>query len=324
MHTIYIYHPDSGIRCEGVDRKALQSALTDANAVVWVDLEEPTDDEMDILVEEFQFHPLSIEDCIFPQNRPKLEEFEDYTFIVFHGIQYNPENTHPISTQELDIFLGKNFLVTVHDNPLKNVVLVKQRCREKAEVLSKGSDYILYLVLDNLVDSYFPLLDQMDREIDEIEDTVFTKPTADLLNHMFSLKRALMSIRRVINPQREIIVNVSRRDVKFIRQETLIYFRDIYDHLFRMTDSIDTYREILGNAFDAYLSVTSNQLNAVMKTLTIITTIMMPGTLIASIYGMNFEYMPHLHWKYGPHLVVLLIISITGTMLYYFRKKNWI
>jgi magnesium transporter len=324
MNSVFIYNKSRGLLVDQKDPILIQNALNEPDSLIWMDLEDPTDGEIDILTDIFQFHPLSIEDCIFPQNRPKIEEFENYIFLVVHGIQYKAENDNAIITQELNIFLGRNFLVTFHDSPLRNINMVKTRCREKSEVMTKGSDFLLHLVLDNLVDSYFPILNQMDTVIDKIEDTIFTNPSPDLLNDVFSLKRDLMAMRRVINPQREMIANLTRRDFPFIQGTTLVYFRDIHDHLVRMTDSIDTYREIMTNALDVYLSVTSNQMNSVMKTLTIITTIMMPGTLISGIYGMNFEYMPHLHWRYGPYIIFAAIICITSGMLYYFRKKNWI
>ncbi len=324
MNTVFIYNRSRGLILDQKDPILIQNALRDTESLVWMDLEDPTDDEIDILTDIFQFHPLSIEDCIFPQNRPKIEEFENYVFIVVHGILYDHNHDPSITTQELNIFVGHNFIVTFHENPLRNISMVKTRCREKVDILAKGSDFVLHLVLDNLVDSYFPILNQMDTVIDKIEDDIFTEPTSALLNDVFSLKRDLMAMRRVINPQREMIANLTRRDFPFIQGPTLVYFRDIHDHLVRMTDTIDTYREIMTNALDVYLSVTSNQMNSVMKTLTIITTIMMPGTLIASVYGMNFEYMPHLHWKLGPYLILGMIFMITAGMLYYFRKKHWI
>ena len=324
MNTTFLFSPDKGLIVDNKDPIVIQNHLNNPLARVWVDMENPSDEELDILMDLFCFHPLSIEDCIFPQNRPKMEEFENYIFSVVHGINYDPDKTPSVHMQELDIFLGRNFLVTVHDDPLRNITMVKNRCKEKPETFVKGPDFLFHLIVDTLVDSYFPILDHMDTTIDRIEDTIFDKPTPALLNQVFDMKRDLMTIRRIINPQREMIINLTRRDFPFIQAQTLVYFRDIHDHLSRMSDSIDTYREILGNALDIYVSVTSNQLNNVMKTLTIITTIMMPGTLISSYYGMNFVHMPKLNSVWGPYAIILMIVFITLGMLYYFRKKTWI
>ncbi|MCX7919258.1 MAG: magnesium/cobalt transporter CorA [bacterium] len=324
MHTIFVYHPVEGVRFNQLERSAIRRALDSPDSVLWLDLEAPDDMEIDILVQEFDFHPLSIEDCIFPQNRPKLEEFPNYCFIVFHSISYDPEPNKGLSFAELDIFIGKNFIVTVHDEPLRNITTTKARCKEKQDVMKKGPDYLLHLLLDSMVDSYFPIIDQMDEQIDKIEDLVFTSPTTQLLNQIFTLKRNLIAFRKTINPQREIINLLTRRDFPFIQTTTLVYFRDVYDHLFRMVDTIDTYREIISSALEAYLSVTSNQLNSIMKTLTIIATIMMPLTLISSIYGMNFEFFPELKWKYGYPMVLTVMAIIALGMLYYFHRKKWL
>jgi magnesium transporter len=325
MHTIFLYTPVEGVRYNQFERSAIKRALDNEASILWVDLEAPDDEEIDILVHDFNFHPLSIEDCIFPQNRPKLEEFPTYSFIVFHAITYDPALEKGLGFNELDLFIGKNFIVTVHDEPLRNISITKSRCKEKQELMKKGPDFLLHLLLDSIVDSYFPILDQMDEEIDKIEDKIFSEPNTRLLNRIFSLKRNLIAFRKTINPQREIINLLTRRDFPYIQATTLVYFRDVYDHLVRMVDTIDTYREIISSALEAYLSVTSNQLNSIMKTLTIIATIMMPLTLIASFYGMNFKrFFPPLEWDYSVLLIVIVMVIIAAVMLYSFRKRKWL
>ncbi|MDI6785034.1 MAG: magnesium/cobalt transporter CorA, partial [bacterium] len=324
MHTIYLYTPVEGVQFNQLERSAIRRALDKEDAILWVDLEAPDDEEIDILVRDFAFHPLSIEDCIFPQNRPKLEEFPNYSFIVFHSIAYDPAPGKGLRFAELDIFIGKNFIVTVHDEPLRNITNTKSRCKEKQELMKKGPDFLLHLILDSMVDSYFPILDQMDEQIDIVEDKIFSQPTTRLLNQIFSLKRNLIAFRKTIIPQREIINSLTRRDFPYIQSGTLVYFRDIYDHLVRMVDTIDTYREIISGAVEAYLSVTSNQLNSIMKTLTIIATTMMPLTFIASIYGMNFDFMPELRCKFGYPIVLGIMLCVALGMLYYFRRKKWL
>jgi magnesium transporter len=325
MHTIFLYTPVEGVRYNQLERSAIKRALDSETTMLWVDFEAPDDEEIDILVHDFKFHPLSIEDCIFPQNRPKLEEFPTYSFIVFHAIAYDPTLEKELSFYELDIFIGKNYIVTIHDEPLRNITSTKARCKEKQELMKKGPDFLLHLLLDSIVDSYFPILDQMDEEIDKIEDKIFSQPNTHLLNRIFSLKRNLIAFRKTINPQREIINLLTRRDFPYIQATTIVYFRDVYDHLVRMVDTIDTYREIISSALEAYLSVTSNQLNSIMKTLTIIATIMMPLTLIASFYGMNFKrFFPPLEWDYSVTVIVIAMVIITGVMLYYFRKRKWL
>lgn len=324
MNTVMLFNPEKGFTLDQKDPGFIQSYLDDPNARTWIDLEDPEEDELDILMELFHFHPLSIEDCIFPQNRPKMEDFKSYLFLVVHGIVYDTHTTPTISLKELDIFIGSNFIVTVHNEPMKTITFLRNQCREKNEILTHGPDTLLHMLMDNLVDSYFPILNHFDNTIDDIEDSVFNKPGPDILNDIFNLKRDLMSLRRVIYPQQEIIQKMVRREVPHIQTSTQAYFRDINDHLARMMDMIDTFRESLTSALEIYMSVSNNKLNDVMKTLTIIATIMMPGTLIASFYGMNFKYLPHQEWVYGPVLVLALIVILSVGMLYYFHKRNWI
>src|SRR5215211_5627297 len=265
--------------------------------IVWVDVADPTSEDFDELAKEFGFHALSIEDCRNEHQRPKVEEFQGYYFIVLYEAEL-VLGKH-LELRELNIFLGKNYLVTVHSQPIRALEMAERLWREWTDLAERGTGLLAYLLIDSIVDNYMPLLDALSDRMDDLEDQIFVDFKPEALEEIFRIKKDLLFMRRSVTPLRDVFNTLLRREQPIFSRETHVYFQDVFDHLIRVADTIDTLRDMLGATMDAYLSVSGNRMNVVMKRLTSIATILMSVTLIAGIYGMNFDFMPELGWKYG-------------------------
>lgn len=303
--------------------------LADEQNVLWLDLENPTPEELQRLGSEFGFHPLALED-VSKGHRAKIDQYEDFMFIVFYDIDYQQE-TGLIDEHELDIFLGKNFLVTVHEEAIEEIEEVAVRWQRNAAQIERGVGVLLYSLLDTIVDHYFPVVDQIGERIDEIETNIFSGVDREGLQAIFLLRRELLTLRRRVTPERDIIAMLARRDLPVAGEAVVMYFQDIYDHVLRVAEAIDTYRELLGGVLDSYLSVNANNmalaannLNMVMKTLTSYSIILMSMTMIAGIYGMNFENMPELRTRYGYFVVLGLLLLLGVGQARFFKRKGWL
>ncbi len=290
--------------------------------VVWVDVADPTSSDFEELAREFQFHPLAIEDCKFGHQRPKVEEYQGYYFMVLYEAEINSECG--LELRELNIFLGKNYLVTVHTQPIRAMKTAERLWRGWADLAERGTGLLTYLMIDALVDDYMPLLDALSDRIDDLEDQIFEDFQTDALQEIFRIKKQLLFLRRVIVPLRDVFNTLMRREQPIFSRETMIYFQDVYDHLIRVADTIDTLREIVGSTMDAYLSVSGNRMSFVMKRLTSISAILMSITMIAGIYGMNFQFMPELEWRYGYVGALASILLVALALYFYFRKIKWL
>lgn len=322
MVTAFRYTKEKGIE-EIAGTEAMKEAFSDKEAFLWVDLEDPNEDESAILWEVFEFHSLAIEDCIAAMiQRPKVEDYGDYLFAVFHGVQFSPEESL-IATHEIDLFLGENYLVTFHYASSRSVRSVREKCRKGEKVIDRGVDYLLHEILDSLVEHYAPAIERLDDRLESVEEEIFCTPDKKTLNDIFDLKKDILSVRRVLHPQREVLNRLIRGEFRQISRENIPFFRDVFDRLYRMSEFLDTYRDTITGIFDAYTSVVSNRMNEIMKVLTLFATIMLPLTLITGIYGMNFEFIPELHWKYGYFFALGLMAFVAGGLLTYFRKKKW-
>lgn len=320
MITIIAYSKEEGYRYfERSD--ALPDLLAGKRDLIWVDLEAATEQESSILSRYFHFHPLAIEDCVSETLLPKVDDFGEYIFLVLHGARMTDEG---FTTSEMNFFLGQNYLVTYHDDPSRSIAKIKERCLKNSPSITRGVDFLVHEILDSMVDNYFPVLDYLDSAIDQVEEEVFKEPDKETLNKIFNLKKEVMHLRRVTGPQREILNRLSRDPFAVISPKAAIYFRDVYDHLARMADLSESYRDLVAGATDAYLSVVSNRLNEIMKVLTIFTATLMPLTVITGIYGMNFEHMPEIQTRYGYFAALAGMVLISGGMLFYFRKKKWL
>lgn len=301
----------------------MRQAAQDTNGLLWVHLEQPSDQEFQTILNEiFHFHPLAIEDCQSNgYQSPKLDNFGSYLFFIVHGLRPGLD----IQTTELDCFLSKNYLVTcslIPDMPF--VRSIWQRVERDERLYRQGADWLCYALLDEMIDGYMPLIDAMDEEIDQLEDHVLAHPQPDTLTRILALKHNILTLRRIIIPQREVLNRLSRDDMPQISPQRRIYYRDIYDHLVRIHDLSESVRDVVSGALDIYLSATSNRLNEVMKALTIVSTIFLPLSFLAGVYGMNFVHMPELQWPFSYSLVWASFAIIAGGMLLFFKRRGWL
>jgi magnesium transporter len=321
-----VFCPQNAPRQFDLTPAQMTQALQDPKGLLWVDLEQPTEAEIQtILADTFRFHPLAIEDCLSDgYQAPKVDVFGEYLFIIVHALRPDFPLDH-MDTTELNCFLGPNYLVTsFRGQAMSPVQAVWDRLERDERPVERGADFLCYTVLDQLVDEYMPLLDLMDEEVDQLEDEVLVRPKPAVLERILSLKHSILTLRRIIAPQREVMNRLSRDDLPQIMDHHRIYYRDIYDHLVRIHDLSESIRDVVTGTLDTYLSATSNRLNEVMKALTIVSTIFLPLSFVAGVYGMNFDYLPELHWRYGYYLVWGVFILVVASMLWYFRRRGWI
>jgi magnesium transporter len=291
--------------------------------VVWADVSDPTSEDFLELAEEFNFHPLSIEDCRNAHQRPKVEEYPGYYFIVLYEAELVGPHDH-LELRELNIFLGSNYLVTVHSRPIRAIETASRLWHEWTDRAEQGAGLLAYLLMDAIVDDYLPLLDLISERMDDLEDQIFGEFQPQSIEEIFRIKKQLLHLRRAITPLRDVFNTMLRREQPIFAREIYVYFQDVFDHIIRVADTIDTLRDMLSSTMDAYLSVQGNRMNIIMKRLTSIATILMSVTLIAGIYGMNFERMPELGWKYG-YVFALAWMFLIGVGLYvYFKKRDWL
>lgn len=323
MYDVFLYNRQSGLRVD-LSREEVKAALSDENNFIWLDLKDIDDEDIDMLTENFNLHPLTIEDFIMANARPKVENFGNYFFLVVFSMESHDKSRGRINTAELDCCLGKNFLVTTHDSNVASLNAIKERVRKDSPIIKNGGDFLLYSILDCLVDRYFPIVNEFDNMVDELSDELFKDPSNDTLKKIYTLKNEIMYLRRTIGPQADVVSLMLRSEFPFISASSSIYFRNVFDNIVRLNDIVGTSRDVVTGAMEAYVSVVSNRLNEIMKTLTIIATIMMPLTLLASIYGMNFKNMPELSHKYGYPMVLGIMFLVGTLMLYYFKRKKWL
>lgn len=309
-----------------LSRARLLSVLGEKDGLLWVDLEKPNEFESDALVEIFNFHPLAIEDCITDQSQPKLDDYGEYLFIVVHGVALRDKGPKKeLQTAELDIFMGSNFVVTVHQEPMASVTQVCELVQKKASGLMKnGSDLIIHSLLDHLVDRYLPVLEEYDEKIDSLEKEMFRHTSKDFLKTLLQVKQDIFYLRRIVGPQRDTLYALTRGGNAFIKPKNQMYFRDIYDHLFRIYGMAEAYHENLNNILQVYFSYSSFKLNEVLKHLTVLATVTMPPVIIASIYGMNFKHFPELEWVMGYPFAIGLCVFSSVAMLAWMKFKKWV
>lgn len=320
MIRLLIYDPLKGLT-ESHDPYQIRP-WENKDQLVWADISFPTEEDLEVLRRVFRFHPLAIEDCIHFRQRPKLDEYWEYCFLVLHWTRL--EHKTKLVVNELNLFLGPNFIVTYSQTIPGFINDIWNHYRQDEKLLAQGVDLVFHAVADALIDGFFPVFEHLEEELERLEELVFIRPSRALLSRLFVLRRQLLKLKRILAPEREVLASVLREDFPYIRENRRAYFMDVYDHVLRLLDLAESYRDLADTALEAYMSVTSNRLNEVIKILTIITTIMMPLSVIAGIYGMNFRYMPELEWRYGYFFVLGIMALVAGGMMYYFRKKNWL
>lgn len=322
MLNAYLYHKSKPIETS-VSRAQMLQALQDKEGLLWVDLEDPTEFESDALVEIFNFHDLAIEDCLEDNPHPKVDDYEEYLFLVAHSLEGGLEG--PLKTLELDTFLGKNFVVTFHKHPIKSVTLMRENVVRKPDIFfAHGADRLVHALLDRIVDDYTPVLDEYDAKTESLEEAIFTSPHPNVLATLVEVKRDIFHLKRVIAPQRDMVNHLTRNPTAFIKTKHLMYYRDVYDHLFQLYGIVEGFHEVLNSILQAYYSHSSHRLNQMIQRMTVLATLSMPTVMIASIYGMNFQHMPELVWRYGYFASLGLMFFVSVGMLVWMKFKKWI
>src|SRR6266446_8532567 len=322
---IFVYREGSDHIDEGFAVEKLPQLLNEQQSVIWVDMEAPSEADDHVLLDVFHFHPLTVEDCRANRHHPKVEEFPDYIYFIVHAVRTD-SSPDRFNTIELDGYLGKNFVVTYHHESFASINKVKQSVRSSPVSCQRGTAFLLHQIIDSIVDDYLPVMDDFDERINELEDNIFTlhRPNDQILTVILGLKRSVLRLRRISSKQLEVLYRMSHGQFQLISGPVLPFFRDIYDHLVRVTDLAESYRDLISGSLEAYLSVVSNRLNEIMKVLTIFSAVMLPLTFIACVYGMNFDYMPELHWHYGYYMVWVIMVVVAVGMLLLFWKRGWI
>jgi magnesium transporter len=324
MTTIRVSLLRDGVLRQG-DAALIDDWNRESDDRLWVDIQAPVQEVIEPLLEErFGFHELAAEDTLSPNTLPKYDSFSAYDFFIFRTVDVNVSE-HQSETYKIAAFLGKNFLFTVHRLPLATVDLVWNRLGGgDRRILERGPDFLLYAIVDAMVDAHFPLVEQIEEAVDDLQDRIFENADNTHLDELLHLKRDINVLRRHSLPQRELLNQISRGDARFVQREHLIYFRDVYDHMFRISETIDVDRDLMTGTMDAYLSVVANRTNDIMKVLTIFSAVMLPLSLIAGIYGMNFEHMPELKWLHGYPFALGLMVAVCLLMLAFFVRRGWI
>jgi magnesium transporter len=292
-------------------------------ALCWIDVTAPTEADLQLLGSRFGFHPLALEDCAHSDQRPKSEEYGEYLFIVCQGFDCPLGRLDDLRWHELHAFLGKNYLVTVHNEAIPGLELAWKRIVGDAALMRRGVDFVYYQVIDRIVDDNFPILDQIAEEIERIEDSVLQRTEKEDLRRVFELKSCLVLMRKILSPQRDVLGLLCRRGDERISERTALYLRDVYDHLARIVESIEGNRDLLGNTLEAYLSAQSQRTNEIMKALAILSAVFMPLTFITGFFGQNFEHLPFssdaLMWG-----SILSLVLVPAGLLWWFRTRGWL
>ncbi len=323
-----LYHTADGQLRTDLTPEKFAAALHTPGSLLWVDMAEEAPERCEpILRQVFGFHPLAVDDALQESHVPKVDDWSAYLYLVLHGVLLDQRADIHLETLEMDVFLGKNYVVTHHVEPIAAVERVWQACQRDTRHMEKGAGRLLYKLMDELVADYMPVVEEFDLAIDEIEDQVFGRPNPALVERIFQLKRALLHLRRIIAPQREVLNKLARGDYAVVETGDRVFFRDIYDHLVRLYDISESLRDLVGGALDTYLSVINNRMNEVMKTLTIITTMFMPIAFVAGFFGMNF--FPPVSgleaWMSIPvfALALSLMLVVPIGMFLWMRKRAW-
>jgi magnesium transporter len=308
-----------------LDREKINAILGNSKSLLWLDIQDPDDAEIDFLLETMQFHQLTVEDCLIPQQHAKIVFFDDYIFLTIHSfISSVKEFEISLVSEEMDVFLGRNFIVTVHEYPIKiiNELLANGNSKAQNASLSKGIDYAVYSLLDKIIDSYFPVIENYNTLFDILDDKIFKDSNPLLMSKILKAKKSLLTVRKYLGPLRAVMSQLIRTNTVFVRAKSLVYYRDVYDHVMLLYDMVENFRDMFNTIMEAHLANTSNRLNEIMKTLTVVATIMMPLTLITSFYGMNVKA-PEFEWGLAGYIFVWVILLLTLIfMLIFFKKRR--
>ena len=331
MIRSFAFTTQGKLHSKDIETFLMPTLLADTNLFLWVDLENPTPEETKLVLEDiFHFHPLSIEDCVMVSPSPKVEEYQpkeedrfaQYLFIVIHAVDYSRKDG-VFATKELNFFLGKNFLVTYHDVPLRAVQATEERCLKSTVHIARAPDRVAHTLLDGIVENYKPALDELAAEIAELETQALETPSRATLNKIIQIKKEVFHLRQIIGPQREVLARFARGEFKLIRGHLVPYYRDVYDALFHISELAQNYTDSLTGILQVYLNMSSNQTGEVVKLLTLITVITTPIMIIGTWYGMNFHDMPELSHRHGYMVATFVTAFSTAATYLYFKRRKW-
>jgi magnesium transporter len=302
-------------------------AFERADAITWINVDGVRNHRvLETIGAKYELHPLLLEDISSNDQRPKLDEYDEHIYIVVKMLSFdNVRNC--ISAEQVSFVLGENYVISFQEEEKKGDVFNPNRSRlkgNKGKIRRSGADYLLYTLIDTIVDNYFIILESIGGKIEELEDDLIADPSPKRLTVLYSLKRDMIYLRKSVWPLREVISKMEKGESELIQPATQIFIRDVYDHTIQVIDTVESYRDMLASMVDIYMSSISNRMNSVMKVLTIISTIFIPLTFVAGVYGMNFDFMPELKWKYGYLYVWIFMIIMVGCMVVFFRKKKWL
>jgi magnesium transporter len=326
-----VFTTQGRLHSKDIEMFLMPTLLNDTNLFLWVDLEHPTAEEAKYVLEDvFHFHPLSIEDCVMASPSPKVEEYQPkeddkftpYLFMVIHAVDYSRKDG-VFATSELNFFLGKNFLVTYHELPLRSVSTTEEQAVRSTVHIARAPDRVAYTLLDSIVDNYKPALDELSLEIAELEQQALQHPSKETLNKIIMVKKEVLHLRQIIGPQREVLARFARGEFKLIRAHIVPYYRDVYDALFQISELTQNYADSLTGILQVYLNMSSNQTSEVVKLLTMITVITTPLMMVGTWYGMNFKNLPEVDWRYGYFAAGTITFLSTLATYWYFKRKKW-
>lgn len=324
-----LYRHRSGTILTDLAQDQLANAIRDSQARIWIDLFAPTDEESNLILRQlYHFHPLAVEDAVNDIHLPKVDDYGNYLYLVFHTVNLGDERMD-VHTDEVDVFLGANYLITLHDAPRSSIDRLWNSENHQQHGLSRGPAFLLYELIDRQVDTYTPLIDHFETQIELLGDQIFhTRPKRGeeerLLNDILTAKSSSLRMSRILTPQRELLYKLGHNNYSVVPAEARIYFQDAYDHLARLSDLSNSMRDLSSSTIETHLALVNNRINETMKVLTMISTIFIPLSFIAGIYGMNFTFMPEIDQPWAYPLVWLSFLLIGGGMVYFFRRRGWL
>lgn len=324
-----LYRHRSGTIVTDLSQDQLAQAIRDSQARIWIDLMAPTEEESQMVLKQiYHFHPLAIDDAINDLHVPKVDDYGTYLYLVFHTVNLGEERMD-VHTDEVDVFLGANYLITIHDLPRSSIDKLWEESNHQRNGLARGPAYLLYELIDRQIDTYTPLIDRFEEQLELVGDQIFhskqkRNEEEQLLNDALTAKSSALRLSRILTPQRELLYKLSHNDYSVIPAEMRIYFQDAYDHLARLSELALSMRDLSGSTIETHLALVNNRINETMKVLTMISTIFIPLSFIAGIYGMNFTFMPEIDEPWAYPLVWLSFLLVGGGMVYFFRRRGWL
>ncbi len=323
---IFLHRPGTGLET-GIHPQALRAIVqAPGDATLWVDIDTASRHQVALLEKVFDMHPLAVEDCLNPQSRVKIDEYRTGLFTIVRGLRFceTTDDPYDVETFNLAFWLSTNLLVTTHAGPSNAVDEIAERVRANPELLERGPTRLMHELMDHAIDAYFPVLERLDDFLDGFEERIYQRFDQDSLADIFAVKRLVLSIRRHLAPQREVFNVLASRPTPWIAPEVQVYFRDVYDHVLRINDTIDLYRELLGNIMDSYLSQVSNQLGQVSKGLGVIGAISIPFVVVSGMWGMNFESIPLSHEPSGFWWMLALQLGLGAVLIVLLRRRGFL